>query len=455
MFKKFQDLKLQIALLVVFFIIFGAFSLQFHAFAADEYTYMNNALAFATGDLEKANDLGRFPVFSFLLSIGYKLIGDSEATGRILNVLLGFAAALAVLFLVYWSEKDKGLAFTAAILTASNPVLLFLESRTFSEPLFIFLLILSMWALLQAAKNEKFYLLLGPLVIFTILTRFFGLFLLPIGALYLWKKNKLVQALRSKYFYAGILIALILPVLVLPNFGLNTIDTQAENIAQFINNQIVGNLEIATGKISAGMGLPDKIPSYLLTLPFLLGAPMLVIALLLLFGFINSRQIVEQLKQNNLVQISAVTAIVVLVVMELHGFIAPRLLRYAAVVIPFLAIIFSLYFMKIAREVKQKELLKKVFWLCILFNLITGFVLVGYFGTYEKHVAFREGALYASENCDSYKSNIEYVLLYYTGQKNSENPRCFVLNNYDGLTVSPPDGYQQVFNYGKVTVYKK
>src|SRR3989338_9289334 len=110
MINTIKELKVEIALLAVLFLIFGFYFTQFHAFAADEYTYMNNARAISTGDESLANDPGRFPGFTYLLSVAQNVLGDNETTGRILNVFITFLTALAVLFMVYWSEKNKQFA---------------------------------------------------------------------------------------------------------------------------------------------------------------------------------------------------------------------------------------------------------------------------------------------------------------------------------------------------------
>ncbi len=443
---------MQILMLVVLFAIFGAYSLQFHAFAADEYTYMNNAKAFASGELDKASDLGRFPMFSFVLSIAYKILGDAEATGRALNVFIGFCTALAVLFMVYWNQKNKEVAFIAASLTAANPALLFLASRTFSEPLFILLLVLCAWALLLALKNEKWFVVLGVLLVSLILTRFVGLYFAVIAVAFFVIKRQIVQIVQRKWLYAGIaagaLFAFLL-VLQIPN--------ASNNFATFIQDQISGNLALASGN-TIGLGLPDKISSYLLVTPFLLGAPLLV---LVWFAFKDRKKLIQAIKtafSSDLFLLSAISIVLIAIIMELHGFIAPRLLRYAAVVIPFLAILFAMIVTKFT-SIDTEKLARKIMYALIMLNLVVGFAVVGYFGSYEKHVAFREAALYTKDNCNSFQSNIDYVLLYYTGQKNSveSKPECFVLNNYDGLTDKPPSesGYASVYQYGKVTVYKR
>ncbi len=443
---------MQILMLLVLFAIFAAYSLQFHAFAADEYTYMNNARAFASGELDKASDLGRFPMFSFVLSIAYKILGDTEATGRALNVFIGFCTALAVLLMVYWNQKNKEVALIAASLTATNPALLFLASRTFSEPLFILLLVLCTWVLLLALKNEKWFIPLGVLLVSLILTRFVGLYFIVIAMAFFAFKQQILQTIQRKWLYAGILAGGLFAFLLV-----SQIPNASNNFAIFIQDQISGNLALASGN-TVGLGLPDKIPSYLLVTPFLLGAPLLVLAW---FALKDHKKLFQTFKTTfsaDLFLLSAISVVLITIIMELHGFIAPRLLRYAAVVIPFLAILFAMVVTKFT-GIDTEKFAKKVMYAMIMLNLIVGFVVVGYFGSYEKHVAFREAALYAKDNCNSFQSNIDYALLYYTGQKNSDEskPECFVLNNYDGLTDKPPSqsGYSSVYQYGKVTVYKR
>ncbi len=464
--KYLLSLKWQIFTLALLFLIFGVYSAQFHAFAADEYTYMNSARAFTTGDYNKLspNDLGRFPGFPFILSLGYRILGDSEITGRMLNALLLFAIAITTLFLVYSSEKDKKLALAAAALVATNPLMLFLGSRTLSEPLFIFILLLCAWTLLLSLNNKKWLIALGMLIPALILTRFFGLYFLPIAIVFLLWKNQLRETLLSKWLYSGIVATLLVTGLWIA-FNLSATGQAAGQTIQFIHEQITANAQVVAGS-AVGLGLPDKIPAYLLTLPFLLGAPMIIIALLLL---LEKAKLIEKVKNNfsnNVIIISVVAAALIFIIMEIAGFFGPRLLRYIAVTIPFLAILFAAIFLKIAETSSKKELLKKVFAASIVLNLIIGFGIVGYFGTYEKHLAYREAGLYAKNNCESYNSNLDYAMVYYTNKAGIANsaaeinlsrypPECFVLSSYDELNATPSAGYGEVYKYGQIAVYKK
>ncbi len=448
MISALKELTPQIALLALLFAIFGLYAVQFHAFAADEYTYMNNARAFATGNIEKASDPGRFPGFSFVLSLAYNVLGDHENTGRVLNVLLTFLTSTAILLFLYSIEKNKQLALAGALLFAANPLTMFLTSRTFSEPLFMLLFFASLWALFLAEKNKKWFLALGPLTAAAVLTRFFGLYIILIGAIYLWHKSKFLSALKNKWFYAGVVASLVVFVPWLA-FNAAASGSATQNIFDFVKSQVEGNLALVSGD-TTGLGLPDKIPSYLAVLPFLLAAPMALVLM-----YFTSKDFLEKVKQSwksYVVQLMAISTAVVFIVMELNGFTNPRLLRYAAVAMPALAVLFSIAVMRLAL---QNELWRKILLGAIFVNLTIGIGLVGFFGTYEKHVAFHEAGLYARNNCASFQSNFDYVLLYYTSQRNSDDPQCFVLNNYDGLTDSPPPRYAEVFRHGKIAVYMK
>jgi hypothetical protein len=189
--------------------------------------------------------------------------------------------------------------------------------------------------------------------------------------------------------------------------------------------------------------LPDKIPSFILASFFILAffSPLL---------WKNIPFIWRNRKKESFSLLLA-TIIVMVLLLEIGGFFHPRLLRYLLVVVPFLSILASFL---IFRKSTVRKLLP-IISLLVLLNFASGIVLMNYFASYEKHVQYREAGIYA-RGCETIYSNLDLVILYYTGKQNTLcAPQCIVASDFEADPPAPLEGYRLEKDFGKVRIYKR
>ena len=420
-------------------------SFNFLAFAADEYTYMNTGQAIAQGNYADAPELSRFPLFPAILSVFFAIFGTSEIVAKLVNLLIALAGVI-VLYFVARKLFGEEVAAVSALFLATNPLYIFFSSRVLTEPLYIVFLTLATYFLYRAKDNLKNLIWFGAVTALAILTRYLALYLGIIAVTWLGINGKLQSAVKSKWLYVGIIAFL---VVLAPWLYLSFISTG--NPFGFI---IEFGLRQAQQQ-GVGFGLPDKIPSNLLAAPFVIGAPLLFALFLL------RREIRDKFVKNDAVKFLLLSSIVIALVLELAGFLRPNLLRYIAVIIPFLAIIAAFIYVSARNERIFGFEAKQILFAVIAVNLAVSLGLIAFFGGYgyEKQVAYRQAGLYMKNNCNSTYGNVEFAAQFYTGKKPLAEPsaaECLAFSFYDNLRPPIPiEGWGQTYVYGKVKVFKK
>lgn len=411
------------------------YSFGFSSFAMDEYTYMNTARSFSQGNFFEVEDAGRFPLFPFLLSITYNVFGSSEFVSRLFPIFLGAVGVFLTYFLTRELFGEKT-AFWSALVFGSSPFYVFLTARVLTESLFILLLIACTWFLIKSTRNPKFFIALGFLFACLLLTRYIGLYFLPVALAYLWISNK-KELLRSKWIWAGAVVFLLTltPWLLYSN-------ALTGSPLGLISSFFVGQIQVGEVK----MGLPDKIPSYLLTTPFLLAAA----TPLLWLGFPEA----WRKRRENKFLCVLVTVLVIAGVMEAYGFVHPRLLRYLVPVTPFLSIIAGNYVAKIKKE--------KVLWIAValvLANATLAGAVIHWFANYPKHVAYYEAGQFMAQHCSGVvASNLGPVVQYFIGKESllkADGAQCVAISDYEGISkeLSVPLDYKLAFEKYSVRIY--
>jgi len=142
-------------------------------------------LAHGDGFLEERARAYRPPVFPASMGVSFALFGDYTLP---IQLFLAFCGALHCLFTVLWCRRlvDERAAWMAGWLAAFYPQFVRYPQTLYSEPLFLMLLALAMWLLLDAAQHGSRRLALGAGLVcgVAVLTREVAL-VLPIGYL-LW-----------------------------------------------------------------------------------------------------------------------------------------------------------------------------------------------------------------------------------------------------------------------------
>ncbi len=423
-------------------------SFNFLAFAADEYTYMNTASAIARGNYADAPELSRFPLFPAILSVFFAIFGTSEIVAKLVNLLIALAGVV-ILYFVARKLFGEEVAGIAALILATNPLYIFFSSRVLTEPLYIIFLTLAVYFLYRVKDDLKNLIWFGAATAFAILTRYLALYLGIIAVTWLGVNGQLQNVIRSKWLYIGIIAFF---VVLAPWLYLSYAATG--NPFGFI---IEFGLRQAQQQ-GVGFGLPDKIPSNLLAAPFVIGAP------LVFASFLLRREIRDKFMKNDAIKFLLLASIVIALTLELAGFFRPSLLRYIAVIVPFLAMMAAFIYSSVRNERIKIAIFsinaKQILFAAIAVNLALSLGLIAFFGGYgyEKQVAYRQAGLYLKDNCNSTYGNIESVAQFYTGKQpaaDATGAHCLAYSFYDGLNPSIPQGFAEVYRYGKVAVYKK
>ncbi len=375
MLEKAYSLKFWIPVIV--FVLLSAYSFNFLVFAMDEYTYMNAAEAFRTGDLALTleGELGRFPLFPAALSFFYPPFG-TELGGKLFNLLAGALGVAATYFLARRLFGEKA-AFWSALVLAANPFYVFLSSRVLTEPLFFLLLVVDAYFIYRAEKEERWLVAVGFCTGLLVLTRFIGAYMGLVAFAYFWRNGKL-KALAGKWALAGI-AAFALAFVPYLWFSQALTGDAFKLLAEFFRAMI--------GVRQGSLGLPDKIPSYFLALPFVLAFASPLFAL-------GAWKLRERLAEKNVFFVSA-AVIVIVTVMEVWGLFNFALLRYIVAVVPFAAMMTGAY----VAEGHGKRM-KATAALLIALNAAASLAAVYYAATnYQKHEAYAEAGKFAAQYC--------------------------------------------------------
>ena len=416
------------------FLFITIYALNFMNFAADEYTYMNTAHSLISG--YEYLDLDRFPLFPFLLSLLYIPFGSSELISKIFVIFLGVSTLLAVFFT---SKKifDEKTAYWATLILSTSPLFIFFGTRVLTEMLFMLIFLICIYLIYISKTQPRYLSLLGFFSAVLFLTRYVGLyvFFILFAFLFLEKKRRLII---SRWFLACLLVFfLTLSPYLLISYGLT--GNPIGLILSFFGVQY--------GVSQGLMSWPDRIPSFFLALPFILGATSL---LLWRTVYKNHKKLLK-----GKFSIFTISVLIVTLVMELFYLNGTPLLRYIIVALPPLSVIAS-------HKIDSKKI-KSIASLLIIANFLLSLAFVYTFNTaYQKHIDYRLAGLYARENCQTYSSNIEFVMFFHT-KKLSENmdqgPECIIFSKHDAEKEEmPPENYSKVEIENlseKILVFKK
>lgn len=433
------DKKLLLCLAI--FAAFSIASLFLPFFSSDEYGYMSSGREIVEGKFAEIGDVNRFPLFPFTLSIVYSVFGYSELITKIFLMMLGFATII-LFHAVAKSALSEEAAFISTLIFASNPLFLYLSTRVLTEPLFFLLLIACVYYVAKALENKWNSFILGLLCAGLVLTRYSGALILPAIVIYLFlsKEYRRLSVDKIGFFVLGSAIVAGLWMW----FSYNFTGDPFGLLLRFFSQQTGGLNE-------AVFSLPDKLPLYLIALPFLLlfATPFLWNGAAEFFK--------GGIQKNKTLLLAAIVSVVFYAGLEVYGFFNVALLRYIVPIIPFLALFAGNVQLPFKVELPFKfggfVVDKKMLYAAVVLNLLLAASVFVFFASYPKYVGYREAGQWAAENCDSFNSNIQKVLKHYSDKDNEVAGECTVVSSYDGALPQAP-GQRLVFESHGVKVYK-
>lgn len=144
------------------------------------------------------------PLYFFIQHIFFKLFGASAVVARLTSALAGLGSVL-VIFLLGRRFGGVGFGLLAAGFLVLNNYFLWTARIGNLESLFIFWLLLSLWYLDKALRDDpRHFLRAGLFFGFTMLTKYTLLFFLPAVFLYLLWRGSFV--FREKKFWLGVAV---------------------------------------------------------------------------------------------------------------------------------------------------------------------------------------------------------------------------------------------------------
>lgn len=155
--------------------------------ARDGTFYIENAGFLQEGRLAQVITRGLKPLYPFLVWIGYGATGDWEISGKLVSLIFGTGATLALYFLArqFW---EKGIALLAALIFAVHPMFVQYSAEVLSEMTYLFFFLVAIAAASVGIHRDRFHrwgALYVPMGIGAALTRPEGILLVAVVILYL------------------------------------------------------------------------------------------------------------------------------------------------------------------------------------------------------------------------------------------------------------------------------
>ena len=209
---KFKFDRIDLLIIIAIFFISGVvFISSYKGYWWDEAVYLGLAKSIQNGhyQINIGDETNRAPLYPFIISFF-----PIDILARLFSLLCG---ALTV-FIVYTFTKklfDKKTAIIASLLLATSNTFLFYSQKILTESLFALLFMLALFSFYLGEKNKKYFILSGILTGLAFLTRYPGIVLIPIFALYMAakvmiSKNKIISLITKELILGIILFLLVL-----------------------------------------------------------------------------------------------------------------------------------------------------------------------------------------------------------------------------------------------------
>jgi len=171
----------------------------------------------ATGDwltvhLNGQPDFDKPPMFIWLEALSMKLFGVTDFAARFPSALLGFGSILLVYLIARELTQSYWLPVWAMMILFCTQFFMRYAMRAMTDVPFTFFFELALLSCLIGLRRNRYFILCGAAIAFAVLTRSF-LGLIPLGVILVHLIiSGHARLLRSKYFIAGVALALGLPL---------------------------------------------------------------------------------------------------------------------------------------------------------------------------------------------------------------------------------------------------
>lgn len=153
------------------------------------------------------------PLAILIQHIFFRFFGDSLLVARLPAVLFGIAAA-AIFYLLMANRRSKALTLLALFLFSINSALVWIFRTSLLEPTLIFFILFNIYLFFKFLDDRRYWWLFGGTLGLIALTKYTGIFIIPVYIVYLLIQERLI--FKNWRLYGAFIIALLIstPVII-------------------------------------------------------------------------------------------------------------------------------------------------------------------------------------------------------------------------------------------------
>lgn len=156
------------------------------------------------------------PLGILIMNFFFRLFGDSIWIARLPAIILGVISVYLIYLIVKKLFANEAIALFSALFFAGNGALVWISRTSMLEPLLLFFIVLNIYCFFQFVENQRRWWLFGLTLGLVALTKYTGIFLLPVYFVYLISTPASWPVFRNWRLYAALGLALLLfsPVII-------------------------------------------------------------------------------------------------------------------------------------------------------------------------------------------------------------------------------------------------
>lgn len=220
------------------------------------------------------------PPFGFLTAhIFFRIFGDFNLVAKLPAIFWGVFSTLLI-YLIMRKFSPPTMALLAAFLFAASGPSIWIFRSSLLEPLLLGMLLLNIYCFLLFLDNKKYFFLFGLTLGLVALTKYTGVFILPVYFCYLLIYDRKILC-SSKLWLAFLLATLVFSPVIIYNFYLYQARAHFDLQFAYLFHQSTPEWIGQVGKTQEGFA------SILKNLVVLYGLPELILLVLILFSFLS------------------------------------------------------------------------------------------------------------------------------------------------------------------------
>ena len=154
------------------------------------------------------------PLAILVMNLFFQILGDSILIARLPAIIAGTLSAYLLYLIVKKLFQDETLALFSALFLAVNSATVWIFRVSMLEPILLFLLLLNIYLFFGFLEDKRKWWLFGITLGLVALTKYTGMFILPVYASYLAIKQRAVFKDWRLYASLGLALLLFTPVII-------------------------------------------------------------------------------------------------------------------------------------------------------------------------------------------------------------------------------------------------